>query len=84
MSKTFDIVCLDCKIGLWIGQQGFSEQSQPYIYKSDLHLKCLEHFLYSHQFHNLQFGEGQFLDKYDYRSFDNEEYAEENGLYERK
>lgn len=59
MSRTYNIVCHDCKQTLWIGQ-GWPEKRQ-YIYKTEEQWKLLERFLFNHQCHRLEFGDWEHL-----------------------
>ena len=63
MSRTYEILCHDCKTKLWIGQ-GSGEKA--YIYGTDAHRKQLRDFLFGHQNHRLEFGDDEeFHCKYD-------------------
>lgn len=57
MSRTYEILCHDCKVRLWIGQ-GWPETRQ-YIYKTDEYITRLEQFLFGHQNHRLEFGDDE-------------------------
>ena len=59
MSRTYEVLCIDCKQSLWIGQ-GW-ESSKRYIYKTNDHLKALEDFLFSHMGHGLVFDDSETL-----------------------
>ena len=72
MSRTYEIVCHDCREKLWIGQ-GWPD-TRVYIYTDETHLTLLERFLFAHQLHNLRFGDDEYLDRYkdfeDYADFE--------------
>ncbi len=59
MSRTYDILCIDCKKALWVGQG--RQNGQRYIYKAETHLKELEDFLFSHMGHKLIFDDDEKL-----------------------
>ena len=48
MSVTYDILCLDCKEVLWIGQS-------DYIYTTDPEINAFSKFLHKHEDHVLKF-----------------------------
>ncbi len=60
MSRTYDILCVDCKKALWVGQG--RKDGIKYIYRKEKHLKELEAFLFSHMGHRLIFDDDELLD----------------------
>lgn len=67
MSRTYDIVCHDCKVRLWAGQ---GNEGKEYIYKTDKALVNLETFFYSHERHKIEFGDSEHLDVRGYENLD--------------
>lgn len=67
MSRTYRILCHECRVSLWIGQ-GSGERA--YIYGDDLYKKALRDFLYGHQNHRLEFGDDEPFSLLDYESVD--------------
>jgi len=63
MSRTYSIVCHDCRKRLWAGQ-GWPK-TKPYIYKDEKYIKALEDFLFNHQQHKLEFGDDEYLNGID-------------------
>ncbi|MCP4354414.1 MAG: hypothetical protein GY793_02035 [Proteobacteria bacterium] len=59
MSMTYDIICVDCKKGLWVGQR-------DYLYNSEQHLDELSKFLHNHKNHHLKFVDENNSDDYKY------------------
>lgn len=72
MSRTYEILCHDCKVSLWIGQ-GSGEKA--YIYGTEQHKKQLRDFLFGHQNHRLEFGDDEAFSLLDYKSLDEEDEA---------
>jgi hypothetical protein len=72
MSRTYEIVCHDCKVRLWVGQ---GWPPKVYMYKTDKALELLESFLFSHQRHKLEFGDDEQLDCHEYRDLNPDESA---------
>ena len=56
MSRTFEIVCHDCEIALWVGQ---GNPGREYIYKTPEALQAMQDFLFIHQRHRLEFGDDE-------------------------
>ena len=48
MSKCYDLICSECKVGLWIGQR-------KHIYTGDKNIEKLQEFLHKHENHRLKF-----------------------------
>lgn len=67
MSRTYNIVCRDCEVRLWIGQ---GNEGTEYIYKTDEALRLLQAFLYSHQRHKIEFGDSEHLQVDEYENLD--------------
>jgi hypothetical protein len=67
MSRTYAIVCRECKVSLWIGQ---GSGDQAYIYGTDEHRLALRDFLFCHQRHHLEFGDDEQMEIDDYTSLD--------------
>ncbi len=62
--RTYCIACKTCEKCLWIGQ-GWphrNDSDKPHPYKTELSIKALEGFLFSHQEHELIFGDDEKLD----------------------
>jgi hypothetical protein len=71
MSRTYEIVCHDCRSRLWIGQ-GWPD-TRVYLYGGDDHFKALEAFLFGHQRHRIEFGDCEVLDLDDYAEIEVDE-----------
>ena len=54
MAKTYEIVCHDCKVTLWIGQD-------TRLYTTPAHLKQQQDFFYGHIGHRLEFNDSDTL-----------------------
>lgn len=67
MSRTYELLCHDCRVSLWIGQ---GSGDRAYIYGDDPHKKALRDFLFGHQNHKLEFGDDEPFSMLDYRSLD--------------
>jgi len=63
MSRTYELICLDCKKRLWVGQ---GDSKRKYLYTTEKHLENLNNFLFSHERHKIKFGDDEFLDTFDY------------------
>lgn len=62
MSRTFDIVCRDCKQGVWIGQTSHGNDRGGHIYTGEPKtMETLADFLFAHIGHALVFDEDQKL-----------------------
>lgn len=57
MSRTYEILCHDCKVRLWIGQG--RPETRQYIYKAEPEFTRFEQFLFAHQNHRLEFGDDE-------------------------
>ena len=56
MSRTFSIVCDDCKQSLWIGQGWLDEPKSLTLYYGDQEIMAkLQSFLFAHVGHSLRF-----------------------------
>ena len=65
MSRCYDIVCPDCSVGLWIGQERAS--GKFYLYAAPQNQGQLAEFLQTHAGHRLEFDYDESLTaKYDY------------------
>ena len=73
MSRTYEIVCHDCKVKLWIGQ---GNEGKEYIYWTDKDRQVLRDFFFSHQNHRLEFGDSEPFSMLDYVPLDSDEVAE--------
>ena len=63
MSRTYEIVCHDCKEHLWIGQSQWTPEGRRLrLYTTDERIQHLASFLDRHQFHRLEFGDDEPLD----------------------
>jgi len=67
MSRTYELLCHDCRCSLWIGQ---GSGDGAYIYGDEGHRKALRDFLFSHQNHKLEFGDDEPFSALDYKSLD--------------
>jgi hypothetical protein len=73
MSRTYDIVCHECKVGLWIGQSERNERGGK-IYTVSPEIDYFADFLFAHKGHPLEFDEDQRLWKlYDYKLLHDED-----------
>lgn len=62
MSRTYDLVCKECKSGLWIGQSNTSLERGGHIYTGiPTRMEMLADFLFSHMGHSLLFQEDQLV-----------------------
>lgn len=61
MSRTYDIICTECKKALWIAQAG-GGNPRGHIYKTPEALADLDKFLWDHEGHSLKFVNDQTLD----------------------
>jgi len=59
MSRTYEIVCHDCRVHLWFGQ-GWPGRNR--MYRTDEFLDLLESFLFDHQHHRIESGDDEYLD----------------------
>jgi len=64
MSRTYEIVCHECRVRLWIGQGWPPDRVR--IYKGGERLDWLEEFLFAHQRHRIEFGDDEPLGCQDY------------------
>lgn len=60
MSRTYEIVCHDCRVRLWVGQ-GWPPD-RLHLYFSPRHQDLLERFLFGHMRHKIEFGDDEQLD----------------------
>jgi hypothetical protein len=67
MSQTYNLICHDCRVALWIGQGTL----RPYIYGTDVHRAVQSAFLLGHIGHRLEVNEDQQTD-IDYTALDDE------------
>jgi hypothetical protein len=70
MARTFDLVCHDCRLALWIGQR-FSGADRPYLYGTGLQRAAQEAFLFGHIGHRLEVNDSEQTDS-DYTALDAE------------
>lgn len=56
MSRTFELICHDCKTALWVGQ---GNEGREYIYSTPEAVTALKDFLFAHQRHKLEFGDDE-------------------------
>jgi hypothetical protein len=52
MSRTYDVVCKQCRVTLWIGQHS-ARLGRMYVYNGEHHLDQLAEFLQAHLDHPL-------------------------------
>ncbi|HEB32964.1 MAG TPA: hypothetical protein ENI15_19135, partial [Spirochaetes bacterium] len=71
MSRTYSIACKTCQKYLWIGQ-GWPGHAvaPPRIYGGPKHIHALETFLFSHQKHELFFGDDEQIDIDDFEEIE--------------
>jgi hypothetical protein len=73
MARTYEILCHDCKVSLWVGQKGAGQPDErAYLYTSAEHLSALRDFLFGHQNHRLEFGDDEAFSVLDYASLDHD------------
>jgi len=69
MSRTYEIICHDCKQRIWIGQ---GSGDKAYIYRTEKETKNLSDFLFGHQNHRLEFGDDEPFSTLEYKLIDDE------------
>lgn len=67
MSRTYQLVCHDCKVRLWIGQ---GNPNREYIYTTEEALRLLQDFFFGHQRHRIEFGDDEFMGLWNYHRLD--------------
>jgi len=77
MSRTYELLCHDCRVSLWIGQ---GRDESAYIYTDDLHRQALRDFLFGHQNHRLEFGDDEPFSILEYTSVDPDQDRDESKL----
>ncbi len=71
MSRTFEILCHDCQVSLWIAQRSAGE-TRFRLYAGTEPIGRLRDFLFDHQNHRLEFGDDEPFAALDYKSLDPE------------
>lgn len=85
MSRTYDIACKDCNVGLWIGQ-GWEprpgEEDKRHLYTTEKASKALRDFLFEHLGHHLEFNDDEILEgaSIDYKEISEEEPGEHENI----
>lgn len=69
MSRTYEIVCHDCKVSLGMGQ---GSGDKAYIYGTDEDRTAQRDFFFDHQRHRLEFGDDEQYSLLDYHVLDKE------------
>lgn len=77
MSRTYEIICHDCKISLWIGQghprQDPNDHTDQYLYTTDDAIANLNAFMFGHMNHVLEFGDDEWFSGLGYKDMEHPE-----------